>query len=80
MENFFDPSFLIITTGAVLLAGGFSLLLGIKPRWSALALMGVLIPITLTTQLSLETMGPLFKNVAIMGGLILIFFESSAPS
>ncbi|MBG59749.1 MAG: hypothetical protein CMJ16_04755 [Peredibacter sp.] len=78
LQHFFDPTFLIVATGAVLLAGGIGLMFNLKPQWSSLALMGVLIPITLTAQTSVESLGPLFKNVAIMGGLILVFFENRA--
>ncbi len=78
LQSFFDPTFLIVATGIVLMTGGIGLLLNIKPQLSSLALMGVLIPITLTAQTSLESIGPLFKNVAIMGGLILVYFENQA--
>lgn len=57
--------------GVVLVVGGLGLLFGSKTRISALALVSVLIPITITVQTdSAETLGPLFKNIAILGGLI----------
>ena len=63
---------LISVTGVVLVAAGLLLLLGFKARIAALALMAVLIPITGTVHLAPgpEHMGPLFKNVALMGGLL----------
>lgn len=57
--------------GIGLVAGGLGLLFGSKTRLSALVLMSILIPITITVQTdSAETLGPLFKNIAIFGGLI----------
>jgi putative oxidoreductase len=50
---------------------GLGLLTGFKTRWSAIILAAVLIPITLTIQVGqITTLGPLFKNIAILGGLI----------
>lgn len=57
--------------GIVLFAGGLGLFFGSKTRLSALALIAVLIPITITVQTdAAEKLGPLFKNIAIFGGLI----------
>lgn len=57
--------------GVVLVIGGLGLFFGSKTRLSALTLMAVLIPITITVQTdSADTLGPLFKNIAIFGGLI----------
>lgn len=57
--------------GLVLLGGGLGLFFGSKTRYSALALISVLLPITVTVQMdSKESLGPLFKNIAILGGLI----------
>lgn len=76
LEPFFAPQFLIIATGVVLTIGGLGLLFNIRPKWSSAILISVLIPITLTVQISLDSLGPLFKNVAILGGLILVLFGS----
>ena len=71
-----DPETLIILAGIGLLIGGFSLLVGFQTRKAALLLMLILIPITLTVQVgSAATMGPLFKNIAIMG--VLVFFMAN---
>lgn len=63
---------LVILSGIALLGGGLLFLLGYKTRYAALLLAVVLVPITLTVQVSMYSLGPLFKNIAIMG--ILIFF------
>jgi len=65
-------SVLISATGVVLMAGGAFLAAGYRTRLAALALIAVLIPITGTVHLAPgpEHVGPLFKNVALIGGLI----------
>lgn len=66
-----SPETAVILSGIVMLIAGISLLIGFKTRWAALALIAVLIPITLTIQVGqMATLGPLFKNIAILGGLI----------
>ena len=68
---FGDPSWLVIASGIVMLIAGFSLLIGYKTKWAALVLIAVLIPITLTVQIGqINTLGPLFKNMAILGALL----------
>lgn len=66
---------LVILSGVALLGGGILLLIGYKTRYAALLLAIVLIPITLTVQVSGQSLGPLFKNIAIMG--ILVFFATN---
>ncbi|MCX2739019.1 DsrE family protein [Pontibacter anaerobius] len=64
---------LIILSGIGLLLGGVLLFVGFRTRLAALALAGILVPITLTVQVNNpEGAGPLFKNVALLG--ILFFF------
>jgi putative oxidoreductase len=73
---FGEPKWLVIISGIVMLIAGFSLLINFKTKWAGLALAAVLIPITLTVQVGqITTLGPLFKNIAILGGLI--FFISN---
>lgn len=68
---FGHPELLVIISGIVMLIAGSSLLIGYKTRWAAIILMAVLIPITLTIQVGqITTLGPLFKNIAIFGGLL----------
>lgn len=65
---------LVGATGVVLLVGGLALLLGLKTRVAAVVLAVCLVPITVTVQLSPERLGPLFKNIALLGGLIHFMF------
>lgn len=54
-----------------MVVAGFLFLIGYKTKWAAITLMAVLIPITLTVQVGqITTLGPLFKNIAILGGLL----------
>lgn len=67
---FGEPKMLVIASGIVMFIAGTGLLLGYKTRWAAMILAAVLIPITLTIQVGqITTLGPLFKNIAILGGL-----------
>lgn len=66
-----DPQTLVIATGIGLLTGGILLVLNQYTRYAAILLLAMLIPITVSVQLQgWHTAGPLFKNVAIGGGLI----------
>ncbi|PKD16170.1 hypothetical protein APR41_10290 [Salegentibacter salinarum] len=68
---FGNPELLVMISGIVMLIAGVALLLGFKTRWTAAVLLAILIPITLTVQVGqITTLGPLFKNVAISGGLL----------
>src|SRR5690606_28434229 len=71
-----DPETLVILSRIGLLAGGLMLLAGFQTKQAALLLMLILIPITITMQMgSAATLGPLFKNIAIMG--VLLFFMAN---
>ena len=68
---FGDPELMVILSGIAMLIAGIALLIGFQTRWAAVILLTVLIPITITVQVGqVHTLGPLFKNVAIMGGLL----------
>lgn len=68
---FGEPRVMVIASGIAMLLAGISLLIGFRTRWAAVVLLAVLIPITLTIQVGqVTTLGPLFKNIAIMGGLV----------
>lgn len=68
-----DPLWLLRLSGAVFVAAGVTLTLGWMTRLSALALFVTLIPITITIHFAPDHVGPLFKNVAIMGALLFLF-------
>lgn len=68
---FGDPQLLVILSGIAMLVAGLAFLIGFQTRWAAVILLLVLIPITLTVQVGqINTLGPLFKNIAIIGGLL----------
>jgi putative oxidoreductase len=68
---FGEPQWLIILSGIMMVTAGFLFLIGYRTKWAAIVLMTVLIPITLTVQVGqITTLGSLFKNIAILGGLL----------
>lgn len=72
------PKIAVILSGVVMTVAGISLLIGFKTRYAAMVLIAVLIPITLTIQVGqTATLGPLFKNVAILGGLLFFSINSN---
>ncbi|MCB2089038.1 MAG: DoxX family protein [Sphingomonadaceae bacterium] len=67
-----DPSLLLWLSGAVFVVFGITLALGLSTRLSALLLFVTLVPITITIHIAPDHIGPLFKNIAIMGALLFI--------
>ena len=63
-------TWLVMATGALLLVAGLALLFDVRTRVAALVLMACLVPITVSVQLEPGATGPLFKNIALLGGLI----------
>lgn len=71
------PETTIILSGIAMLIAGVALLIGFKTQYAAIILIAVLIPITLTVQVGqVETLGPLFKNIAILGALLFFSINS----
>lgn len=68
-----DPQWLLWLSGAVFVAAGITLTIGWMARLSAMALFLTLIPITVTIHFAPGHVGPLFKNVAILGALLFLF-------
>lgn len=77
INAFGDPIWLLWLSGGVFVAAGTALALGWMTRLSAIALFATLVPITVTIHFAPGHVGPLFKNVAILGALLLIFARGS---
>ncbi|MFB9056159.1 DoxX family protein [Mariniflexile ostreae] len=72
------PKVSVIVSGIVMLIGGLALLVGYKAKYAALMLIAILIPITLTIQVGqMSSIGPLFKNISIFGGLLFFAINKS---
>ena len=72
-----DASALLWLSGAVFVGFGASLALGLWARLSALLLVVTLVPITIAIHVAPGQMGPLFKNVAILGALFFIYVRGA---
>lgn len=72
-----DPSWLLWLSGAVFVVFGIALALGFLTRIAALLILFTLIPVTIATHIAPGHMGPLFKNIAIMGALL--YFYANGP-
>jgi putative oxidoreductase len=70
-----DPSVLLWLSVAAFVAACVTLALGFLTRASALVLFLTLVPVTIAIHVvpDPEHVGPLFKNVAILGALVLIW-------
>lgn len=68
-----DPSILLWLSGGVFVACGITLALGWMTRASAIILFVTLIPITIAIHFAPGHVGPLFKNIAILGALVLLW-------
>lgn len=78
---FGPPELLVISAGVLMLLAGFSLMIGYKVKLMSAVLLSILIPITITVQVGqVSTLGPLFKNISILGALAFLFINSSFKS
>ena len=72
---------LILSSGAIMIAGAIMLIAGYQQKWAAGILLVMLTGITLAVQLeNLNDLGPFFKNVAIAGSLLFILNTKSHES
>ena len=67
-----DPSLLLWLSGLAFVIAGVTLALGWMTRASALILFVTLVPVTIAVHVVPDTshIGPLFKNIAILGALL----------
>jgi putative oxidoreductase len=73
-----SPEVLVLLSGIFMVIGGMALLLGFQTRLAAIGLILILLPITFTVQVGQwATSGPLFKNIAIVGGLTFFAINGS---
>lgn len=78
---------LAVLAGAIEVAGGLSVILGARARWGALALAAFLVPVTIIfhNPAGLEGMAAqmemiqVFKNLAILGGLLTVASLGAGP-
>ena len=79
---------LVPISGLVIIIGGFSILLGLHARFGALLLLIFLVPVTLTMhrfwaiedpQAAQMQMIQFFKNLALIGGALLLYFYGAGP-
>lgn len=69
--GFISPELLVLSSGIGMVLAGIALVLGYRTQTAALVLILILIPITITVQTQgVHTLGPLFKNIGLLGGLI----------
>jgi putative oxidoreductase len=74
---FGNPEITVIASGIPMLIAGIALMLGFEPKYAAIILAMVLILITITVQIGqMSTIGPLFKNIAILGGLLFFIMNN----
>ena len=72
-----NPEFSVIASGIAMLIAGIALMIGFRTKYAAIILALILVPITITIQVGqMSTIGPLFKNVAIFGGLIFFIMNN----
>lgn len=75
-----DPAMLLWLSGGVFILFGLLLASGLLQRLSALLLFVTLVPITLSIHLAPGHVGPLLKNVAILGALVLLYAQPRPQS
>lgn len=71
-----DPAMLLWLSGGVFVLFGLLLAFGRLQRLSALLLFVTLVPITVSIHVAPGHVGPLLKNVAILGALIFLYAQS----
>lgn len=81
-------SFLVPFSGAMAIAGAFSILLGFKARWGAWLLVAFLLPVTFMMHAFWKVSDPMMnqmqmtmfmKNLSLLGAALLIAHFGSGP-
>ena len=72
-----DPQLMLSLSGVILVVGGVLLLLGYKTHLAALGLFITLVPITFVIHIAPGHVGPLLKNIALLGGLIHFYIRGA---
>lgn len=75
VNSFGDPSVMLWLSGIAFIVFGVTLALGFLTRLSALIILLTLLPITFFTHIAPGHVGPLFKNIAIIGALAFLWFK-----
>ena len=77
------PTLAVAVTGLMVLAGGFSILLGYKPRWGTLLLVVFLVPTAVIMHrfwgvadpmMAQNQMAHFWKNIVMAGGALMIYY------
>lgn len=68
---------LLWLSGFIFIVAGATLAFGWMTRLSALALFATLVPITIAIHIAPDHVGPLFKNIAILGALLYVFLNGA---
>lgn len=79
VEALGDPAVLLWLSGAAFVVFGLLLMAGLLQRLSALVLFITLVPVTLSIHIAPGHVGPLLKNVAILGALMLVYARKTDP-
>lgn len=80
LASYIPPKLLIVISGISMVLAGIAFILGYRTQKAALVLILILIPITITVQnQGMNTLGPLFKNIGLLGGLIYFSANGSCP-
>lgn len=70
VEAIGQPVFYLEASGLIMIVAGVALFAGLFTRLSATLLFVTLVPITFVIHVAPDHVGPLFKNVAILGALL----------
>ena len=73
------PAAALAVSIALEILGSLAVILGVRARWGAVALIAFLIPTTLIFHTSAGEWTQFFKNLSILGGLLVVTATGSGP-